>query len=110
MQARYIEAVTPAGLIPHTRPGEWPADMAPSRFAANIRIDSTQGYHGLMSVALIPLWMLSGAMFPASGSGWVRWLMRVDPMTYRKVGQRTYEAYLARARWMTNVGYRLLLT
>ena len=35
-----------------------------------------------MSVALIPLWMLSGAMFPASGSGWVRWLMRVDPMTY----------------------------
>ena len=36
-----------------------------------------------MSVALIPLWMLSGAMFPAGGShGWVRWLMRVDPMTY----------------------------
>jgi ABC-type multidrug transport system permease subunit len=51
-------------------------------FAAAWWIDSTQGYHGLMSVALIPLWMLSGAMFPASGSGWVRWLMRVDPMTY----------------------------
>jgi daunorubicin resistance ABC transporter membrane protein len=52
-------------------------------FAAAWWIDSTQGYHGLMSVALIPLWMLSGAMFPAGGShGWVRWLMRADPMTY----------------------------
>ena len=52
-------------------------------FAAAWWIDSTQGYHGLMSVALIPLWMLSGAMFPAAGSqGWVRVLMRLDPMTY----------------------------
>jgi ABC-2 type transport system permease protein len=46
-------------------------------------IDSTQGYHGIMSVALIPLWMLSGAMFPASGgSRWIRALMAVNPMTY----------------------------
>ena len=49
----------------------------------------------------------------AAGADW--WatateVLRVDPMTDRKVGQRTYEAYLARARWMTNVGYRLLLT
>ena len=35
-------------------------------------IDSTQGYHAVMSVALIPLWMLSGAMFPPTGSS--RWL------------------------------------
>jgi daunorubicin resistance ABC transporter membrane protein len=46
-------------------------------------IDSTQGYHGIMSVALIPLWMLSGAMFPASGgSGWIRGVMAANPMTY----------------------------
>lgn len=52
-------------------------------FAVAWWIDSTQGYHGIMSVALIPLWMLSGAMFPASGgSGWVRALMAADPMTY----------------------------
>jgi daunorubicin resistance ABC transporter membrane protein len=52
-------------------------------FAVAWWIDSTQGYHGIMSVALIPLWMLSGAMFPAAGSGvWVRALMRADPMTY----------------------------
>ena len=52
-------------------------------FAVAWWIDSTQGYHGIMSVALIPLWMLSGAMFPASGgSAWVRGLMAADPMTY----------------------------
>ena len=52
-------------------------------FAVAWWIDSTQGYHGIMSVALIPLWMLSGAMFPAAGgSAWVRALMTADPMTY----------------------------
>ncbi len=52
-------------------------------FAVAWWIDSTQGYHGIMSVALIPLWMLSGAMFPAGGgSAWVRGLMAADPMTY----------------------------
>jgi daunorubicin resistance ABC transporter membrane protein len=52
-------------------------------FAMAWWIDSTQGYHGVMSVALIPLWMLSGAMFPASGShGWIRAVMAVNPMTY----------------------------
>src|SRR3569623_2907400 len=46
-------------------------------------IDSTQGYHGIMSVALLPLWMLSGAMLPASGSHrWGALVMRVNPMTY----------------------------
>jgi ABC-type polysaccharide/polyol phosphate export permease len=36
-----------------------------------------------MSVALIPLWMLSGAMFPASGAHRaVHLLMLANPMTY----------------------------
>ncbi len=52
-------------------------------FAMAWWIDSTQGYHAVMSVALIPLWMLSGAMFPpAGGSRWVSALMTADPMTY----------------------------
>jgi ABC-2 type transport system permease protein len=52
-------------------------------FAVAWWVDSTQGYHGIMSVALIPLWMLSGAMFPAvGGSTWMRVLMAADPMTY----------------------------
>jgi hypothetical protein len=41
-------------------------------FAMAWWIDSTQGYHAVMSVALIPLWMLSGAMFPPSRHS--RWL------------------------------------
>jgi ABC-2 type transport system permease protein len=52
-------------------------------FAMAWWIDSTQGYHAIMSVALIPLWMLSGAMFPSSGdSRWIATLMAFDPMTY----------------------------
>jgi len=32
---------------------------------------------------LIPLWLLSGAFFPASGaSGWLRWVMICNPLTY----------------------------
>jgi daunorubicin resistance ABC transporter membrane protein len=52
-------------------------------FAMAWWIDSTQGYHAVMSVALIPLWMLSGAMFPpSSGSRVLGALMAADPMTY----------------------------
>jgi ABC-2 type transport system permease protein len=52
-------------------------------FAVAWWIDSTQGYHAVMSVALIPLWALSGAMFPPSGgSRWIGWLMAANPMTY----------------------------
>lgn len=52
-------------------------------FAVAWWIDSTQGYHGIMSVALLPLWMLSGAMFPPEGSHrWVRLVMQANPMTY----------------------------
>src|SRR3954469_16721280 len=52
-------------------------------FAMAWWIDSTQGYHAVMSVALIPLWMLSGAMFPPSGTSRVlAGLMAADPMTY----------------------------
>jgi len=52
-------------------------------FAMAWWIDSTQGYHAIMSIALIPLWMLSGAMFPPTGnSRWLATLTALDPMTY----------------------------
>ena len=52
-------------------------------FAMAWWIDSTQGYHAVMMVALIPLWMLSGAMFPPARSSRVMGaLMAADPMTY----------------------------
>lgn len=46
-------------------------------------LDSTQGFHAIMNLLLVPMWVLSGAVFPASGAApWLRPLMRVNPMTY----------------------------
>lgn len=46
-------------------------------------LDSTQGFHAIMNVLLIPMWLLSGAVFPPDGaSAWIRALMFVNPMTY----------------------------
>ena len=46
-------------------------------------LNSTQGFHAIMNIFLIPLWILSGALFPASGAAsWVKWLMLANPMTY----------------------------
>ncbi|GIX43820.1 MAG: multidrug ABC transporter permease [Candidatus Hydrogenedentota bacterium] len=47
------------------------------------RIASVQGFHAVMNLVLFPMWLLSGALFPASGaSGWIRSLMAIDPATY----------------------------
>jgi len=47
------------------------------------RLDSTQGFHAIMNLVLLPMWILSGALFPASGvPGWLGWAMVVNPMTY----------------------------
>ena len=32
------------------------------------RIESTQGFHAIMNLILIPIWMLSGAFFPVDGA------------------------------------------
>jgi len=46
-------------------------------------MDSTQGFHAIMNVFLLPLWILSGAMFPMSGgSAWVHWAGLINPVTY----------------------------
>jgi len=52
-------------------------------FAIAWPMDSTQAFHGIINLFLIPLWLLSGALFPLSGaSGWIRALMYVNPLTY----------------------------
>jgi ABC-2 type transport system permease protein len=54
-------------------------------------LDSTQGFHAIMNIFLIPLWILSGALFPASGAaGWVRALMLANPMTYGVAALRRF--------------------
>jgi ABC-2 type transport system permease protein len=52
-------------------------------FAIAWPMDSPQAFHGIVNLFLIPLWLLSGALFPIGGaSGWMRWLMRLNPLTY----------------------------
>jgi ABC-2 type transport system permease protein len=47
------------------------------------RMESTQGFHAIMNLVLIPMWLLSGAFFPPTGvAGPLAWLMRLDPLTY----------------------------
>ncbi len=46
-------------------------------------MDSTQGFHAIMNLVLMPMWLLSGAFFPAGGaSGWLRVIMAANPLTY----------------------------
>lgn len=51
-------------------------------------LDSTQGFHAVMSMVLMPMWLLSGAFFPAGESGWLSWVMRLNPLTYGVAGLR----------------------
>ena len=52
-------------------------------FAIAWPMDSNQAFHAIINLFLIPLWLLSGALFPMTGaSGWIRWLMLANPLTY----------------------------
>lgn len=47
------------------------------------QMDSVQGFHAIMNLILIPIWLLSGAFFPASGvPAWLQWAMKFNPLTY----------------------------
>lgn len=47
------------------------------------RMDSVQGFHSIMNLILMPMWILSGAVFPASGAaGWLKWVTVLNPLTY----------------------------
>ncbi len=52
-------------------------------------MNSTQGFHAIMNLFLIPLWLLSGAVFPASGAPtWLGWLMKLNPLSYSVIAVR----------------------
>src|SRR3954466_4994487 len=54
------------------------------------RMASTQGFHAIMSVFLLPMWLLSGAFFPMDVGGWLGWIIRINPLTYGVAGLRYY--------------------
>lgn len=58
-------------------------------FAIAWRLDSIQGYHAVMSVLIIPAWILSGAMFPPrQAPAWMAAAMKANPLTYAVEGLR----------------------
>lgn len=56
--------------------------MAGLGFLFAWKIDSVQGFHGIMSVLLMPMWLLSGAIFPPDGSRWLSWVVALNPLSY----------------------------
>ncbi|MBH1989094.1 MAG: ABC transporter permease [Myxococcaceae bacterium] len=48
---------------------------------------SSAAYHALMSVILIPMWILSGAMFPPS-TQWMQWAVLINPIAWLVSGLR----------------------
>jgi len=52
-------------------------------FAIAWPMDSSQAFHGIVNLFLIPLWLLSGALFPMTGaSKWIQAVMSGNPLTY----------------------------
>lgn len=59
-------------------------------------MESTQGFHAIMNLILMPLWLLSGAFFPIplltadspAGQWFMHWVMRVNPLSYIIAGLR----------------------
>jgi ABC-2 type transport system permease protein len=46
-------------------------------------MNSTQGFHAVMMLVLMPMWLLSGAFFPLSGGpAWLTYVMKANPLTY----------------------------
>jgi ABC-2 type transport system permease protein len=47
------------------------------------KLNSVQGFHGVMNLVLLPMWLLSGALFPlATAPSWLKAVMYLNPLTY----------------------------
>lgn len=54
------------------------------------RMESTQGFHAIMSVFLLPMWFLSTAFFPQDASGVVGTIVWLNPLSFAVGGLRHY--------------------
>lgn len=67
------------------------------------KMDSTQGFHAIMNLVLMPMWLLSGAFFPPGGAPvWLRILIHLNPLTYG-VGALRQVLYQGSARMATDI-------
>lgn len=106
MQALLFLAVGPLlswiGLAPAIHTGLTPGNLVPVLMYLGLLgltltalgyviawpMDSIHGFHAIMSVFLMPMWLLSGAFFPGSESRWLSWIIRLNPLTYGVAGLR----------------------
>lgn len=59
-------------------------------------MDSTAGFHAVMNLFLMPMWFLSGAVFPIdTAPTWMRAIMYANPLTY---GQCAFATLLSGGR------------
>ena len=57
--------------------------LASMGFLVAWRFDSSQGYHAVMNLVMMPMWLVSGSVFSISSAhGWIRLIMLVNPLTY----------------------------
>jgi daunorubicin resistance ABC transporter membrane protein len=97
-QAALFLLLAPAAGFPY-RSVNWPllaaalalcaVGLAALGFAVAWTVDNVQGYHAIQMTLLVPLWVVSGAMFPASADrrGFAA-LMRANPVAYAVSGAR----------------------
>jgi ABC-2 type transport system permease protein len=84
------------------------------------KTDSTQGFHAIMNLVLMPLWLLSGGFFPAPTleakatlSQWaLHWTMRANPLSYAVGGVRRLLAPAAEypGAWVPELATSWLVT
>ena len=76
-------------------------------------VNSSEGFHGVMNLILMPMWLLSGAFFPAEGAaGWMSALMSINPLRWTTDAIRagiTPGAETPMVAWMVAVGFALAM-
>jgi ABC-2 type transport system permease protein len=77
------------------------------------RMQSVQGFHAIMNLILMPLWILSGSFFPSVGAPWgLKMVMFANPLTYGVIALRQ-SFYLSGAKTFyeaPGLGISLLVT
>lgn len=77
------------------------------------RMESTQGFHAIMNLLLMPIWFLSGAVFPLAGVPRpLAWVMRLNPLTYGMAALRRtiYSGNLTAVSELPSTGTALAVT
>ena len=76
-------------------------------------MNSTAGFHAILTLFLMPMWLLSGAVFtiPTEGAGrWLGWIMRANPLTYGVTALRaSLYGEAATMAWLVTGGFAVVM-